>query len=97
MLRSICVYTLLMLVFAFVGTALARPETSVTGPRPLPTFELHGMPITPVQVQLVGSAHVRERSPTPTLAVAGMPASPHQVAVLTPRPRKSKAASASTH
>ena len=29
-LRSICVYTLLMLVFAFVGTALARPETSVT-------------------------------------------------------------------
>ena len=55
------------------------------------------MPITPVQVQLVGSAHVRERSPTPTLAVAGMPALPTRWPFLTPRPRKSKAASASTH
>jgi hypothetical protein len=50
----------------------------------LPTFEMMGFPITPHQVQVVGAAHVQERSPTPTLTLGGMPASPHQVAVLTP-------------
>jgi hypothetical protein len=38
-IRNICVYTLLMLIFAFAGTALARPETPVTGARPLPAFD----------------------------------------------------------
>jgi hypothetical protein len=51
----------------------------------LPTFEMTGFPITPHQVQVVGAAHVQERSPTPTLTLGGMPASPHQVTVLTPR------------
>jgi hypothetical protein len=94
-LKNICIYTLLLMVLAFIGTALARPEGAVTGARPLPQFQVMGMPVTPVQVQVVGSAHVRESSPTPTLVVGGMPASPHQVAVLTPR-RRTHAASAST-
>jgi hypothetical protein len=38
-IRNICVYTLLMLIFAFVGTALARPETALTWAGPLSTFE----------------------------------------------------------
>ena len=95
MLRTICVYTLLMLAMAFIGTALARPETAGIEAR-LPTYELTGMPITPVQMQVLGSAHVRESSPTPTLAVDGVPASPHQVAVLTPRPRTPRAATVSS-
>jgi hypothetical protein len=49
----------------------------------LPSFELRGFPISPVQVQLVGAFHVEERSPIPTLTLGGMPASPHQVSVLT--------------
>ena len=95
MLRNICVYTLVMLVLAFIGTALARPETAAGLARQLPTFELMGLPITPVQMQVLGAAHAREQSPTPTLVVAGMPASVHQVAVLTPRRKATQAASAS--
>ena len=49
-----------------------------------PSFELMGFPITPVQVQVLGAAHVEEQSPIPTLTLGGMPASPHQVSVLTP-------------
>jgi len=52
-----------------------------------PTFERMGFPITLHQVQVVGAAHVQERSPTPTLTLGGMPASPHQAAVLARRPR----------
>jgi hypothetical protein len=54
----------------------------------LPTYELKGLPISPVQVGLLGAANVREQSP-----VAGTAVSPHQLSVLTPRP-KLKAASA---
>jgi hypothetical protein len=56
------------------GTGVAHSEP--------PTFELMGFPITSHQVQVLGSAHVRERSRTPTLMLGGMPASPHQVEVL---------------
>jgi hypothetical protein len=62
----------------------------------LPSYEVMGFPITPHQFSVVGSAHVEEQSPSPSLMMAGMPASPHQVAVLTPRPRRVEALSA-TH
>jgi hypothetical protein len=51
----------------------------------LPSFASMGLPITSVQVQVVGASHVEERSPIPTLTLGGMPALPHQVSVLTPR------------
>ena len=51
----------------------------------LPSYEVMGLPITPHQVVILGSAHVQERSPASTLTLAGMPASQHQIAVLTPR------------
>jgi hypothetical protein len=95
-LRTICVYTLLMLAMAFIGTALARPETAGIEARELPTYELMGVPITPAQMQVLSPAQVRESSPTPTLVVDGVPASPHQVAVLTPRPRTTRAATVSS-
>ena len=60
----------------------------------LPTFELMDFPITPHQVAVLGSAHVREQTATPTLTLGGMPASPHQIAVLTPRSRGMGAAAA---
>ncbi len=54
----------------------------------LPTYELNGLPISQVQVGLLGAANVREQSPVTATA-----ASPHQLSVLTQRP-KLKAASA---
>ncbi|MGZ5873285.1 MAG: hypothetical protein ACXWKP_14390 [Bradyrhizobium sp.] len=45
----------------------------------LPTYEVTGFPISPVQLQLLGAANVGERSSTAA-------ASPHQVRVLTARP-----------
>jgi len=51
----------------------------------LPVFEVTGFPISPLQVAVLGGAHVEERSAMPTLTLAGMPASPHQIAVLTRR------------
>jgi hypothetical protein len=77
---SIATITAVMLV----GTGAAAAE--------LPTFELMGFPISPVQVQVVGPVNVQERAPTPTLTLDGMPASPHQLAVLTPRPNLTTAA-----
>jgi hypothetical protein len=54
-----------------VGTAAFAAE--------LPTYELTGFPMSPVQLQLLGPANVGERSPTVT-------ASAHPVNVLTARP-----------
>jgi hypothetical protein len=49
----------------------------------LPTYESAGLPISALQLQVLGTANVREQSlvPTPT-------ASPHQLSVLTPRTKK---------
>ena len=75
----------LAVILGGAGVAAAEPATfEKLG---FPIFEKMGFPITLHQVQVVGPAHVQERSPTPTLTLAGMPASPHQVAVLGPRPK----------
>lgn len=74
-------------LFSIAATAAVMLGGTGAGAAELPTFERMGLPITLNQVQVVGAAHVQERSPTPTLTLGGMPASPHQVAVLTPRPR----------
>lgn len=47
-----------------------------------PTFERDGYPLTPLQLQVLGSDHVRERAVSSTLERGGMPASPHQLSVL---------------
>jgi hypothetical protein len=83
----------LMLGLALAGPAVAQDQFAANrAAAELPTFELMGFPITQVQVQVLGSSHVRERSATPKLMLGGMPVSPHQMAVLTPRPRTTKAA-----
>ena len=47
----------------------------------LPTYELAGLPISPVQLQVLGAANVQERSPAPAVT-----ASPRQVSVQASRP-----------
>ena len=49
----------------------------------LPTYETTGLPISAVQVRVLGAANVQEQSPVPTST-----ASPHQLSVLTPRTKK---------
>jgi hypothetical protein len=57
----------------------------------LPTYQSAGLPISAVQVGLLGAANVQEQSPVPTSA-----ASPHQLRVLTPRTRMTTATAAPT-
>jgi hypothetical protein len=53
---------------------------AVTFAAELPTYETTGLPISAMQVQVLGATNVREQSP-----VATSTASPHQLSVLTPR------------
>ena len=46
----------------------------------LPSYETTGLPISAVQVRVLGAANVQEQSPVLTST-----ASPHQLSVLTPR------------
>ncbi len=46
----------------------------------LPSYEAKGLPISPVQVRVLGAANVREQSPMATSTVT-----PLQLSVLTPR------------
>jgi hypothetical protein len=52
----------------------------------LPTYETTGLPISAVQVRVLGAANVQEQSPVPTST-----ASPHQLSVLTPRTKMTTA------
>ena len=98
MLSRIDVYAAsLGLLLAGPAVAVGQSSQAVVLDRAgtaVPTYEVMGFPITPHQFSVVGSAHVEEQSPSPSLMMAGMPASPHQVAVLTPRPRRIEALSA---
>jgi hypothetical protein len=49
----------------------------------LPSYETNGLPISAVQVRVLGAAGVREQSPALTSA-----ATAHQLSVLTPRTRR---------
>jgi hypothetical protein len=57
----------------------------------LPSYEAAGLPISAVQVQVLGAANVREQSPAPSSM-----ASPHQLRVLTPRTKITTATAAAT-
>jgi hypothetical protein len=70
-------------LFAAIAVAILNRVNLVSAAE-LPTYELMGFPITPLQFSVLASASVQEASPVPTLMLRGMPASPHQIAVLTP-------------
>jgi hypothetical protein len=46
----------------------------------LPTYETTGLPISAVQLRVLGAANVQQQSPVPAST-----ATPHQLSVLTPR------------
>jgi hypothetical protein len=52
----------------------------------LPTYEAAGLPISPVQVGVLGAAQVQEQEQSQANAL-----SPHQLRVLTPRPKQAAA------
>jgi hypothetical protein len=66
---------------ATAGLSMATSAIVMASERP--SFEMKSLPITPVQVQVLGGAGVQERAPAANLV--GMPASPVQIAILTPR------------
>ncbi|MGY8664674.1 hypothetical protein Q3C01_20290 [Bradyrhizobium sp. UFLA05-109] len=68
---------------AVAGMMIASGANAFAGE--LPSYEVKSLPISAVQVQVLGAAGVQEQAATPVLAVAGMPASPAQIAVLSPR------------
>jgi hypothetical protein len=57
----------------------------------LPTYESAGLPISAVQIRVLGAANVQEQSPAPTST-----ASPHQLKILTPRMKMTTATAAPT-
>ncbi len=71
-----------------IALSLAAVAVSVAGSSAvlaaeLPSYEVNGFPISPVQARVLGAAHVQEQ-PAASSAIA----SPVQVSVLTPRNRK---------
>jgi hypothetical protein len=73
-----------LVLFAAVAVVISG-GADLAAAAELPTYESMGLPISALQISVVGSTRVREVSPVPALTVGGMPASPHQIAVLTPR------------
>ncbi|QIG91719.1 MULTISPECIES: hypothetical protein [unclassified Bradyrhizobium] len=62
-----------------IAAAIVAMTAVTAGAAELPAYEKAGLPISPVQVQLLGAAGVQQQS-----AVANS-ATPHQRSVLTPR------------
>jgi hypothetical protein len=67
--------------------ALALAAASATAVEP-PVYHVAGLPITPLQLAVIGSAGADQAASPVTLTLAGMPASPHQLAALTPRAKR---------
>jgi hypothetical protein len=83
------------IVLSLAAAALVIAHGAGAMAAELPTYEVTGFPISPVQVQLVGAANVQEQPPVATQTL-GMSASPHQVSVPTPRVKRTAAAIAPT-
>ena len=64
------------LTLSIATAAISIAVGTVAFAAELPTYELTGFPMSPVQLQLLGAANVRERAPT-------VAASTHQVKVQT--------------
>jgi hypothetical protein len=73
-----------LVLFAAIAVVILE-GADVAAAAELPTYESMGLPITALQISVVGPTHVQEVSPVPGLTAGGMPASPHQIAVLTAR------------
>ena len=66
--------------------AISMAGASVGAAAELPTYEAAGLPISPVQVGVLGAAHVQEQSQVAATALFA-----HQLHVLTPRLKQAAA------
>ena len=71
--RSISILFAASILLATGGFAVAQE---------LPSYEAGGFPITPLQMTVLNTDRIEERSPTSIPRMNGMPASPSQVAIL---------------
>ncbi len=72
-----------------IAAATLLAMTAATGARAaeLPSYEKAGLPVSAVQLQVLGAENVSQQAPTATMS-----ASPAQLSVLTPRKIKTAAA-----
>ncbi len=73
------------LTIAAAAISLAGASTALAAE--LPTYEAGALPISPVQVSVLGGAHGQEQA-----QVASNAASPHQLRVLTPHSKTTASA-----
>ena len=67
-----CIVMKRFVVFAAIAVAILN-RVNLASAAELPTFELMGFPITPLQFSVLASASVQEASPAPTLMLRGRP------------------------
>jgi len=81
------VKTTSLTIAALVAISIAGGTTGFAAE--LPTYEVKGLPISPVQAGLLGAANVQQSQVTPAAASA------HQVSILTTRRKLNTATAAS--
>ncbi len=77
--------------FTIAAAAIAMAGATSGFAAELPSYEANALPISQVQVEVLGATQVQEQA-----QVAAASASPHQLAVLTPRSRTTASAAART-
>ena len=65
---------------SIAAAALAFAGSTATFAAELPAYEANGIPASPVQVSVLGAAHVEQQVMAPAISVTA-----HQASVLTPR------------
>jgi hypothetical protein len=79
-MKKICLFIATAAVIAIAGGSAGFASE-------LPTYGANGLPISPVQVRVLGAANVQQQSVAPSSTVT-----PVQFSVLTPRARTTTAA-----
>lgn len=74
---------------SIAAAVLTLAGTTATFAAELPTYEANGMPASPVQVRILGAAHIEQQVTAPATSMTAL-----QASVLTPR--KQKTANAAT-
>jgi hypothetical protein len=77
--------------FSIAAAILTIAGSTAAFAAELPSYEVSGLPVSPVQLSVLGAAHVRQQETAPATS-----ATVHQVSVLTPRKIKIKTARATT-
>ena len=70
-----------------IAAAIAMAGATTSFAAELPTFEANALPISQVQVAVLGAAHVDQQT-----QAAPVSATPHQLSVLTPRAKTTASA-----